>query len=104
MFLIIFNIFVIFITLLFSIELSNIVVKFIKKWIKIELILIFIHLYIICFIYYLVEEYTPFIKNNTDVTFIIIGTMLTVLSDHFPNFLKKCKLIIQKKKSIKEIL
>jgi hypothetical protein len=104
MFLLLFNIFITFITLLFSIELSNIAVKFIKRWIKIEIILISIHLYIICFIYYLVEQYTPFVVTNRHVAIIIIGTMVTVLSDYFPEFLKKCKLIIRNKKSIKEIL
>lgn len=104
MFLLLFNIFVVFITLFFSIEVSNIVIKFIKKWIKIDVILISIHLYIICLIYYLIQQYTPFFKNNTDVAVIIIGPMLTIMSDYFPKFLRKCKSIIRKKKSIKEIL
>jgi hypothetical protein len=104
MFLLLFNIFVVFLTLLFSIEVSNIVIKFIKKWIKIDVILISIHLYVICFIYYLVQQYTPFFKNNTDVAVIIIGPMIGCLSDYFLDFLRKCKSIIRKKKSIKEIL
>jgi len=92
------NIIVIFITLLVSIHLSNIITKFFNKWIKIDSILLIIHLFIISYLYYLVKKYTNFFDDQTNEFVILIGPMLGTLSNYFVPILKKWKLKVEKYK------
>jgi hypothetical protein len=91
------NIIVIFLTLLVSIHLSNIITKFLNKWIKIDSILLLIHLFIISYIYYLVKEYTKIFDHHTYEFVILIGPMIGILSNYFIPILKKWNLILHGK-------
>ena len=88
------NIIVILLTLLVSIYLSNIITKFINRWIKIDAILLVIHIFIISYIYYSVKEYTKFFDHHTYEFVILIGPMIGILSNYVIPILKKWKLIL----------
>ena len=93
----------IYITIFFVIKISNMLTKFIQIWIKPRIILIVIHLFIICILYYYIRVFTPYISVDIGVSIIIIGPMIAVLSDYFKPFTLLCKKIVDGKKNIKEI-
>jgi hypothetical protein len=93
----------IYITIFFIIKISNMATKFIQIWVKPRIILIIIHLFIICILYYFIRVFTPYISVDIGVAIIIIGPMLAVLSDYFKPFTILCKKIVDGKKNIKEI-
>jgi hypothetical protein len=93
----------IYITIFFIIKISNMATKFIQIWVKPRIILIIIHLFIICILYYFIRVFTPYISIDIGVAIIIIGPMLAVLSDYFKPFTILCKKIVDGKKNIKEI-
>jgi len=93
----------IYITIFFIIKISNMATKFIQIWVKPRIILIIIHLFIICILYYFIRVFTPYISVDIGVAIIIIGPMIAVLSDYFKPFTILCKKIVDGKKNIKEI-
>lgn len=93
----------IYITIFFVIKISNMLTKYIQIWIKPRIILIIIHLFIICILYYFIRVFTPYISVDIGVAIIIIGPMIGVLSDYFKPFTILCKKIVDGKKNIKEI-
>ena len=100
---ILFDIIFIFISIFIIVKISNVLTKYIQIWIKSRIILIIIHLYIICILYYFIRIFTPYISLDIAVAIIIIGPMLGILSDYFIPFTLLCKKIIDGKKNIKEI-
>ena len=102
-FIILLYIIFIYIVILFISEGSNIITKHINTWIKSPVIIIIIHLFIICFLYYFVRLFIPFITVDISIVIIIIGPMLGILSNYFKPFTVLCKKILDGKKSIKEI-
>ena len=101
--LILLYIIIIYISILFIIQISNIITKYISLWIKSPIILIIIHLFIICNLYFFIHLLIPFVIVDIAVVIIIIGPMLSVLSNYFDPFTILCKQILDGKKSIKEI-
>jgi hypothetical protein len=96
----------VFIILCIIIKISNYLTKILSKWIKIQTVLIFIHLYIIAILYYFSKVYidkiimpekrvdieSKVIINN--INSVINGAMLIILSDYLNPYLNKYKSII----------
>jgi len=101
--LILLYIIIIYISILFIIQISNIITKYISLWIKSPIVLIIIHLFIICNLYFFIHLLIPFVTVDIAVVIIIIGPMLSVLSNYLDPFTILCKQILDGKKSIKEI-
>ena len=94
---------IIYVSILFIIQIANIITKFINIWIKSPILLIIIHLFIICILYFFVRLFIPFVTIDVSIVIIIIGPMLGLVSNYFKPFTILCKLILDGKKSIKEI-
>ena len=91
------NIIVIFLTLSGCICLSNIITKYLNKWIKIDSILLIIHLFIISYLFYLIKQYTNLFDNQTNEFVIFIGPIIGVLSNYLVPILTKWKVKLEKK-------
>jgi hypothetical protein len=94
---------IIYVFIFFIIQSSNVITKYINIWIKSPILLIIIHLFIICILYFFVRLFLPFVTSDISIVFIIIGPMLGILSNYFKPFTILCKQILDGKKSIKEI-
>ena len=91
------NIIVVFLTLSGCICISNIITKYLNKWIKIDSILLIIHLFIISYLFYLIKQYTQLFDNQTNEFVILIGPMMGVLSNYLVPILTKWKVKLEKK-------
>lgn len=91
------NIIVVLLTLSGCICISNIITKYLNKWIKIDSILLIIHLFIISYLFYLIKQYTQLFDNQTNEYVILIGPMMGVLSNYLIPILTKWKVKLEKK-------
>lgn len=91
------NIIVVLLTLSGCICISNIITKYLNKWIKIDSILLIIHLFIISYLFYLIKQYTQLFDNQTNDYVILIGPMMGVLSNYLIPILRKWKVKLEKK-------
>lgn len=91
------NIIVVLLTLSGCICISNIITKYLNKWIKIDSILLIIHLFIISYLFYLIKQYTQLFDNQTNEYVILIGPMMGVLSNYLIPILRKWKVKLEKK-------
>lgn len=94
---------IIYISIFFIIQSSNVITKYINIWIKSPILLIIIHLFIICILYFFVRLFIPFVTSDISIVIIIIGPMLGILSNYFKPFTILCKEILDGKKSIRKI-
>lgn len=94
---------IIYISIFFIIQSSNVITKYINIWIKSPILLIIIHLFIICIFYFFVRLFIPFVTSDISIVIIIIGPMLGILSNYFKPFTILCKEILDGKKSIRKI-
>ena len=92
------NIIVVLLTLSGCICISNIITKYLNKWIKIDSILLIIHLFIISYLFYLIKQYTQLFDNQTNEFVILIGPMMGVLSNYLIPILTKWKVKLEKNK------
>ena len=89
----------IYITLFFIIIISNILTKYIQRIIKAPILLLIIHLFLICILYYIVSIFRPFISLEVAaIAVIMIGPMIAILSDYFRPFTILFKQVLNRKK------
>ena len=91
----------IYVVIFFIIKIANVLTKYIEFGINPPILLLIIHLFIICILYYFVRIFTPFISLDIAVAVIMIGPMLGTLSDYFRPFTILFKQIVDGKKKIK---
>ena len=85
------DIFFIFIVIVISTNVSNIITRYCKKLLNIREIILAFHLYIVCMLYYFSRLITANIIVDTGSVALIAGPILGYLSNYLDPYLKHYK-------------